>query len=230
MTTEVDLVRAHWHLRGHDAEMTPSTVARYERVFGSFVRFAAASKCDSLAAVTSPVCLAFVHAPCGGGHQPARSTSRFRLTVIRDGLRALQRAGIASSDPTAGIRVQQSVQARQPEPLTPSEATRLRLVGRVFPRDHMRPATVELALAGGSHAEIAATVIADLDLRRDRICLGSRWAELDPFAKVTLMARVAACRRASRRARDPWDPEVRALALSKPLSAYPPTSVGNARK
>ncbi len=225
VTTEVEVVRAYWHLRGEVSQMTPNTVARYERVFASFVRFARASGCDSIATVTSQLCLAFVHAPRQGGHKPASSTSRFRLTVIRDGYLALQRAGMARSDPTSGLRVKPSTQARRPEPLTPPETARLRSAGRLFPRDHQRPTTVELALAGASHTEIALTVIADLDLRRDRVRLGSRWADLDGFAMVTLTARVAACRRASRRERALWDPGATPLALRKPLAAYPATSV-----
>ena len=142
---------AYWRQRGAVGELTPNTISRYHRVFASFVRFTEASRHKSLATVSPQVCLAFVHAPRRGGHSPAESTSRFRLTVIRDAFLALQQAGFARNDPTAGLRVAQPAQRRLPEPLTPDEAARLRAAGRVSPRDHLRPTTVELALAGGSH-------------------------------------------------------------------------------
>jgi integrase len=218
-------VCACWRVRHEKGEMTASTCARYEWVVSSFVRFARASGYGAFPEVNPRVVNAFVYASLVGGITPAPSTSRFRLTVVRDAYAGLAAAGRANIDPTAGLCVASSAQLRRPEPLTPAETVRLRFAGRISPRDHLRPAAVELALAGGSHAEIARTVVADLDLQASRVRLGTRTSTLDSFAATALGARVSACRRAADRARRTWDPSATSVALARPLAAYPATSI-----
>ncbi len=215
----------YWNRRVERAEMTPGTAARYSRVFASFVRFTAATGCANPADADLQLVIAFVRAPRGGGLQPAGSTSRFRLTVVRDAFAALRDAGLVHEDPSAPLSVVHPAMPRVPVPLTPAEISRLRAAGRVSPRDHVRPAAVELALAGGTHLEIAHTVVGDLDLRGARVRLGDRRSDLEPFAVSTLVARVASCRRSSRRARTGWDPSETALALRRPFETYPETSI-----
>lgn len=225
LAAEVATIHSYWHGRLSAAQMTPGTVSRYERVLASFARFAQANFLSSLTAADMRVCQSFISAPRQGGFEPAASTSRFRLTVIRDAYLGLVLAGFATRDPSVGLRVIQRPQIREIVPLTPVEVGRLRTACRVSPRDHLRPATVELALLGGSHLEIAETVVADLNLANVAIRLGGRWRDLDAFASATFTARIAVCRRSAVRAHRPWNPAITAVALARPLSSYPETSV-----
>lgn len=217
-------VYEYWQARVRAAEMTVGSAARYGRVFASFQRFVAAHG-RQVHDLDDRLCTAFVYAPCRGAQPPAASTSRFRLTVIRDAFAALIAVGAVQVNPTVGLRVAQVAQSRSPVPLWPIEVKRLRAAGRIMPRDHLRLATVELALVGASHMEIARTRVADLGLSEGRARVGSRWAELDPFAAATLAARVAACRRVARHDGRAWDPASTALALRRPLETYPETSI-----
>lgn len=202
--------------------MTLGSAARYERVLAAFIRFATAHNIHDLSEARGALVLRFVHAPRRGGGAPASATSRFRLTVVRD---AFCSPSLAGSDPTTGLRVEQPPQTRISLPLTPTEAFRLRAAGRLAPRDHLRPAAIELALVGGAHAEIASCCVADLDLANARVRLGSRWSDLDPFALSTLRSRTAACKGFARRSGTAWDPIGTPLALTRPLAAYPATSI-----
>ena len=222
---EAELVRAYWEARVSGYGMTAGSCARYQRVLASFVRFVSAHRLESLTEASAGVCSAFVNAPQRTGLRPAPATSRFRLTVVRDAYIALRKAGQSTADPTTDLRVTVRPRLRSPVPLTPSEAARLRSAGRTSPRDYLRPATVELALAGGSHIEIASVVFADLELHKQHLRLGARRAHLDSFATATLTARLAACRRAAQRACTQWDPNQSSVALARPLRAYPPTSI-----
>jgi len=84
---------------------------------------------------------------------------------------------------------------------------------------------VELALAGGSHTEIARVVVNDVDLASCTVQLGARRTRIDAFAVATIQARIASCRRIARRSEAGWDQASVSLALARPLAAYPPTSV-----
>lgn len=204
-----------------DGEMTAASVARYRRVLMAFVRFLTAHGYPDLASADSRVCERFVRAPQATGEPPAASTSRFRLTVVRDAYIALRSAG----NPTDEMCVHQTPQHRRSFPLTPAEAARLRSSGRTSPRDQLRPAAVELALRGASHAEIAHVVVADVQLLERRVLIGSRFADLDAFGTATLSARVAACRRAARRREAAWDPQRTSIAMTRPFDTYPATSI-----
>jgi len=225
LSSDLAVIANYWEQRLKTAEMTAGSVARYMRVVSSFARFAQASGVSSMSDASNGVCKAFIVASRTGGQSPAPATSRFRLTVIRDAYLALALSGRVDDDPTLGLRVPQIPQVRESAPLTPVEAARLRSSGRIAPKDHLRPTTVELALLGGSHMEIAEAVVGDLDLRTARITLGSRSLELNAFAVATLSARVAAARNSARRARRPWDPTTVPLALTRTLDTYPLTSV-----
>lgn len=204
--------------------MTAGTAARYGRVLGSFGRFITARGFGFLADVDPPTCSAFVYA-ARSGEIPAASTSRLRLTVVREAFLVLGRLDVVSEDPTSGLRVHPAAPARRPAPLTPPEMARLRSAGRMFPRDRLRPATIELALAGASHMEVATTVVADVDLAAGRVRFGSRSTALEPFAVTTLTARIASCRQKVRRLGQPWEPNSIPVALHRPLHTYPETSV-----
>lgn len=218
------VVRAYWRGRVQSEELTPGTASRYERVFESFVRYVRARGRTSTSGIDRRLCLEFIWAPMAGRKVPSPSTSRFRLTVLRDAFNGLAVAIGSSFDPTVGLTVVQSVQEHRPAPLTPLEVRRLRSAGRLSPRDQVRPSTVELALCGGNHVEIARAVVADVDLREEWVLIGGRRAELDPFAVSTFRARLSACRGAARRRRS-WVPMTEPLALHRPLDAYPPTSI-----
>lgn len=202
--------------------MTRGSVERYQRVFMAFGRFATAHGCGEMSKVDTHLCREFVFAAQRNGAGPSASTSRFRLTVLRDAYKAL---AAAVEDPTDGLRVAQIQQIRKLVPITPVEAARLRSSARTSPRDQLRPAAVELALLGGSHLEVARVVVADLDLATESALLGSRRMEMDPTATSVLAARIAACRRNARRRGVAWEPDRVAIALSRPLETYPETSI-----
>lgn len=225
LRTEEQRVVDYWRHRVAAREMTPGTAARYERVFASFVRFTAAHGLGSLSEVRPDICTRFVRATRRDGGQPAPSTSRFRLTVVRDAYNALAAVEPNIEDPTAALQIGQAPQQRAVVPLTPSEVIRLRAAGRVSPRDHLRPAAVELALAGGTHREIASAVVADITLEQGNWELDSRSLELDAFATSAMRARIASCRLSATRSRQPWTPQEVALALKRPLAAYAEASV-----
>lgn len=165
--------RARWVNRAAHGSLTLSTASRYERVFSSFVRFAMANDAHVLEDLdTRMVCL-FVRAPLPGHRPPSTSTSRFRLTVIRDAFDGFVDSALAAENPTAGLCVAQAVSLATPQPLTPDEARRLQAVARLRPADTLRPATVELALLGLTHAEIAKAVASEFDLGFVRLRVGS---------------------------------------------------------
>jgi hypothetical protein len=97
------------------------------------------------------------------------------------------------------------------------------------PNDTLRPATVELALAGLNHGEIARSVVADL--HRVSRCVqipgtrASRVVEVEQSALQVLIRRVEAQRRAVRRSGQPWEPDVVPIALTRPIDTYPLESV-----
>jgi len=209
--------------------MTPTTAARYVRVFQSFVRYATARGVDS--AVVSPaLCIEFISAALPGRVAPSPSTKRFRLTVVRGAFQVLREAGLASSDPTGGLRVEWRQGRPALCPLTPAEARRIRAAGRTRPTDTLRPAVVTVSLAGGSHREISEAVVGDVDVDQARLRLrgrsgGERSRALDPTAVATLRARIAAQRLVWRRLSRAWDPLVVPLAMHRPVLEYPASSV-----
>jgi len=161
---------------------------------------------------------------------PSPSTRRFRLTVVRGAFQLLREAGLVSSDPTSGLRVEWRQGRPALCPLTPAEAQRTRVAGRTRPTDTLRPAVVMVALAGGSHREISEAVVADVDIDQARLRLrgpsgGERWRPLDPAAVATLRTRIAAQQLKWRRLSRAWDPVVVPLAMHRPLLEYPLNSI-----
>jgi integrase len=210
--------------------MAPATAQRYGRVFASFARYAQARGLTNLGLIDSSLCNDFVQAPLPRHGVPSQSTARFRLTVVRDAMLGLRALGLLHSDPTHALRVAQAPTAPQPVPLTPLEVRRIRAVGRLTPRDTLRPTAVELALSGASHAEIARAVVADVDLPGRSLQLGTqschaRTCEIDELGATVLGSRVDAQRRRSRRKHLPWDPFTTPLALTRPLHAYRAESI-----
>lgn len=208
------VVASQWMQRVLDRSMTPASASRYSRVFSSFARFANATGVDELGSVDELLCERFVAARLPDRDQASRSTRRFRLTVLRTGFGAVGAAGVTHGDPTRTIRVAVTgPDSPAGVPLYPGEASRLRLVARMRPRDTLRPATVELALAGLNHGEIARAVVADLDAAASRLIVAgsgrsARSLALDDVALRVLAGRVEAQRRGMRRMRLPWDPSV----------------------
>ena len=223
------IVMSAWHGRQAATGMTPMTAARYVRVFQSFVRYATARGVDS--GVVSPaLCLEFTNAALAGRVVPSPSTRRFRLTVVRSAFQVLREAGLASSDPTSELRVEWRQGRPAPCPLTPAEAWRIRVAGRTSPTDTLRPAVVTVALAGGSHQEISAVAIGDVDVDQARLRLGGlsgpeRWRPLDAAAVATLRTRIVAQRLRWRRLHRAWDPLVVPLAMHRPVLEYPLNSI-----
>lgn len=210
--------------------MTRGTVSRYERVLGSFVRFAMARGVRTIGRVDARLCLAFAVAPIRGRGTPSASTSRFRLTVVRDACLGWFEAGVIQGDPTIGLRIVQPQRVLCPAPLTPPEVRRLRSSRRVGPRDFRGPAAVELALLGATHLEVAAAVVGDLDGPNATMRIGSgidvaRCGQLDAFSMITFRARMAALQRECRRSKPPWLSQAAPLALARPLATYPAESI-----
>lgn len=220
---------ARWVDRAARGSMTPSSASRYDRVFSSFVRFSRASGAHALEDLDTRLVCRFVRAPLPGRVHPSRSTSRFRLTVIRDAFDGFVDSGLAGENPAAGLRVDRAVSLVAPQPLIPDEVRRLRTVARLRPADTLRPATVELALLGLTHAEISKAVVSDLDLSSLGLMVGNgalrRLNALPINSGRVLSSSVDTRRRAARRQRRAWNPDQEPLALTRPLSTYPLESI-----
>ncbi len=222
--------RTAWDSRAKTGTMTPGSASRYGRIWGSFLTFSQALEADHLTAISTDLCEAFLQAPLANRGEPRAATSRFRLTVLRAAFSELVIAGVVDADPTRSLSVEAQQTDFQPVALTPFEVLRLRSAARMRPGDTLRPATVELALAGLTHGEIARTVVGDL--HSTSRCLeirgpggNRRTASLDEAAVQLLLQRVAAQRRAVRRGSQPWEPSVVPVALTRPLASYPLESV-----
>ena len=225
-----DLVSAAWGTPACARRMTASSVSRYRRLFASFLTYAEARGARGVHDLTRRLCAQFIGAPLAGRGQPSPATSRLRQTVLRAAFAELARAGMVSEDPTVSLTVESPVVAVRPVPLTPAEVMRLRTAARMRPVDTLRPATVELALAGLSHGEIARSVVGDVDsisrlLRVHQHLSAIREVPLGDAALKVLLVRIAAQRRAARRRAEAWDPVVVALALTRPLASYPLESI-----
>lgn len=209
--------------------MTPGSASRYGRAWASFVTYAQAQGASDASAITASLCSAFVVAPLRELNQPSSATSRFRLTVLRAGFSELLAAGLVNANPMQTLTVEAQPSSYQPVPLAPGEVQRLRAAARMRPGDTLRPATVELALAGLSHAEIARSVVADLDPVSSCLRVSPtptrRSVEVEQSTLQVLLQRVDAQRRAVRRQRQPWEPNVVPIALTRPLGTYPLESV-----
>ena len=224
----LECVCEHLATAAAEGRLRSSSAARYGQVLGAFCRFVEASGAISPESVTPALCRRFVAAPLGGGSPPCTATSRLRLTVIRSAFEVLVSAGAVGADPTTELRVPHQAGERVATPLTPPEATRLVLAGRVSPRDTVRPATTALALLGAAHAEIAGAVVSAFSQVDGTLVLAGRSARVvavPPPLFDVLCGRVADQRALWRRRGQPWDPTEVPLALNRVLSSYPVNSV-----
>jgi integrase len=150
-----------------------------------------------------------------------------RLAALRSAFDALIAAEAAVENRAANVQVGRSPSDVVPHPLTPIEVERLRVAGRLNPRDTLRPACAALALTGATHMEIASTVVADFDSAGGRVCLGrttmsERVVNLDTATSMALAARIRFVRWAAAAA---WDPDSAPLAMHRPVGAYQADSV-----
>ena len=229
----VSCLSEHWTAAAEQGHLRPGSAARYAQVFTAFSRFAEGSGGVEPISVTAELCHRFILAPLRGSAPPCTATSRLRLTVIRSGFEVLASSGVVAGDPTIGLRIIHPSSERVPTPLTPAEATRLMLSGRVTPRDSLRPVTAALALLGAAHAEIAGAVVSDLTERdvmaEVTLSLGSgrcaRDVVVPPQLVDVLRSRVAHQRATWRRRGQAWIPEDIPIALHRPLTSYPLNSV-----
>lgn len=210
--------------------MTSGTAARFMRVFVAFSRYALASGVADPREVSAGLCQRFVSAPKGGGCVPTGSTGRVRLSAIRSAFECLVEAGLVATNPTLGLRVSGTPSVVLPCPVTPEEAQRLLVGGRLFSTDTLRPACVALALAGATHVEVARAAVADFDPATGRVRIGSkttsaRTISLGVAATAALTGRVGALRRECRRRKQSWVPALVPLAMYRPVSSYPASSV-----
>jgi len=208
--------------------MTAGTAARYERVFASFIRYASAMNVLSVGVINEQLCQRFVYAPLPERGLPSTATSRFRLTVVRAAFNHLQALDPKFSNPTAAIRVKHVSLRLISRPLTPPEVLRLRAAARLRPKDTIRPAAVELGLAGLTHAEIAACVVDDYSSVRSGIAVGGlarRWVPLTTEGSAALARRVDAIRLQCRRRGQRPDGASAPIALHQPIASYAHTSI-----
>ena len=224
------VVAARWAERVSQQEMTAASAARYGRLLDAFSRYATAHGVLDCDAVTALICVDFVDAALAGRQAPSPSTRRLRLSVVRAAYRGLIGAGVTGVDPTIGLRVEGPTGSPVLCPLRPPEVERLRAAGRTRPGDTVRPAAVTIALMGGSHRDISAAIVSDVDFLGGRLRLGratsaDRWVALDSTGSRVLQERLAAQRRAWRRRGQPWNPHSVPLAMHQPLASYPPSSI-----
>lgn len=217
-----------WNADVRSGALRPTTRARYQQILGSFSGYAHALGVASPCAVTIDDCRRFLFAPLRGSRATSTATARLRLTVLLSAFEGWTLGGRIGSNPAAGLRVPHDAVDFAPRPLTPPEATRLLLAGRTSPSDTLRPATVALALCGGTHGEIAGATIADLDLEDCWIQLGAaaqRRCALPRGAARALEVRVADRQRLWRRGRVNGEFTDLPLALNRSVSTYPINSV-----
>ncbi len=205
--------------------MMLSSAARYTRVFDAFEKYAIAAGVHEARQATAQLCVRFATAATRCGYAPAGSTAAVRLAAVRDAFEGMLGAGLISENPALDIHVTREQSVVHTRPLTPEEAQRLLIAGRLFSSDTLRPACVALALAGATHVEVARTVVADADLEAELVRLGcgtrfERTVDLDVVANAALTARVSSLRREWRRRKRSWEPESIPLAMHRPVSAY----------
>lgn len=221
-------VERRWSVRVHAEEMAIESADRYCRVLKSFARFATARGVTSCLAVSPTTCQDFIFASSAAQGLPSPSTRSFRLTAVRSAFDALRAAGLVASNPTSCLRVARDAGHPTVCPLTPEEAQRLRVAARTRVTDTLRPAAVTVALAGGSHGDIARAVVADVadtQLRLAGYGHSTRWVPLNASDAATLKARVASLRLQWRHLNRAWRPSTVPLAMLRPLSSYPICSV-----
>lgn len=222
------LVESRCSMRAQAGEIRAGTAERYAQIFNGFWRYAVASDVFAPRDVTAELCERFLAAPTGGRY-PLASTRAVRLAALRDAFDGFVETGLAVENPTANLRVSRGTALAKPCPLTPEEAVRLRLAGKLSSNDTLRPAAVALAIAGASHPEIANAVVADINLAAALVRLGSgpreREISVDDKALTALSARIAAQRRHWRHSRKPWDPMQVPLAMHRAGESYRAASV-----
>ena len=159
------------------------------------------------------MCQAWIHAPLpltrtrsrsGDGQSSAASTRRGRQTALRRAAKLWLELGLLVDSPVPDDLIRRE-RVGTPHPLTPPEVVQLRLSGRVGPRDTLRPAMVEAALAGASQQEIASLVVTSFDSDRGTLRLpGTRRTRgrevlLGPHGVAALGARIADLKRSALR-------------------------------
>lgn len=219
-----------WAQRVHEGTMTVGTAARYSRTYEAFCRYAIGSGVADATRATTSLCERFATTPTHAWLLPAGSTAGVRLAAIRDAFEGLIAGGLVEQNPTVGVRLGRLTATFRPCPLTPQEAHRLLVAGRLFATDTLRPAGVALALGGATHAEVAGTAIADFDADGRCVSLATgtraqRTVDLEALAVSALAARADAQRRTWRRRRLSWAPESVPLAMHRPVSAYRADSI-----
>lgn len=207
--------------------MTASTAQGYAKNLKAFYGYARAHGVHLLDGVDQRLCRNWIEAPLSAAYQRRRSpaqqmasgsTRRGRQTVLRRAAKLWLELGllVVSPVPDDVIRRQR---VGKPQPLTPPEVAHLRLSGRVGPRDTLRPAMVEAALAGASQQEITSLVVTSFDSGSGTLRLpGTRRTRgrevlLGPPGVAALGARIADLERSAVRRHLTFDPATAPLLL-----------------
>jgi len=220
-------VRARWAERRAAGEITQGTEELYLRHLETFLGFAAAHGVKDVETLTARVCLAWVEAPISAvspgsrgraGQRSAPNTRRGRQGVLRAVIAVWADRGWVAPD-LMPAKVISKAPALGPCPLTPAEATRLRMAGQQSAADSLLPAIVAIALAGASGTEIAALMMADYDADAASLLLPGRGGRAqrtviaDVHAARVISTHLAALHRAAKRRTAVLDPAVTPLAL-----------------
>ncbi len=203
------------------------TAAQYSKALNAFLRYAEAHDVHSIDEVDQKLCQAWIHAPLPltsarsrskAGQSSAASTRRGRQSALRRAAKLWLELGLLVVSPVPDDVIRRE-RVDKPHPLTPPEVAQLRLSGRVGPRDTLRPAMVEAALAGASQQEIASLVVTSFDSGRGTLRLpGTRRTRgrevlLGPHGVAALGARIADLKRSASRRHLIVDPATAPLLL-----------------
>lgn len=227
LAAAADAVREAWSHRRAAGEINEHTEALYRRHLDTFLRYAAAHRVTRTSQVTANLCTGWVSAPVsaaspgsrGRAGQPAApATRRGRQGALREVLAVwAEHEWVAPG--LLRYQVIPKVPAQGPCPLTPSEATRLRLAGQQNSADTLLPVLVAIALAGANHTEISSLRVASFDPDSGQVAVAGRGGRtmrrlaLDAHATRVIAAHIEALGRAARRRKVVLDPAATPLCL-----------------
>ncbi|WP_327262966.1 hypothetical protein OG444_16875 [Streptomyces sp. NBC_01232] len=198
LTHAIDLVNDAWRDMTARDEMSEQTFDKFGLLIRRFGRYAAVRGALLLSDVSSGIAEDFVNARGRSRHghvsDSAVATRLMRRSVVRTAFRTLRELGLSDQDPTRDIvlpaRTHEGVR-----PLTEDEAVLLRHHAAYATRPTRHAAAAALALAGGHSGEIGHSVVADLDLPRNRVWMhgarkyNPRWCQLDAWSRHVLAER-----------------------------------------
>lgn len=242
LTEAIDCALEQWSRALASGELSPSTMAVYSRLLINFGRFAAAHGTWAVSDVGPSLCNDWIHAPHRRPtaqsslalDQPvAAATSRLRQSALRGAATTWLSRGLIASAPVPPLVFTRSAPGL-PQPLTPSEARKLRAQGRLGTGDTFHPAVVAAALSGASQSELSRLVLADLNLETRSLHVIStdrqtaRFVPLGPQGLEAMTHRLRDAAKTAKSGHDKLQSDSYPLVLRRSLASYAPNAIAPA--